>query len=285
MDELDRLYRRLVQNIRAGAPELLTRPFELSRIYQELVPYRTNRRELGFDSNEQYELALMQLLAGLRGYLAGEADMQQAMRAELASPNPDLTAFRVYATSTVSLTAEPLRALEQQPASAQSAPRSGGAERASSPGMAGAAAMAARDTESFDDGPIGAPRERRPEAPPRANVPPAATEPVASAAALPPSAPQAPQPPHAPAPPRGAEVSPRGGEVSPRGAEVRRHGGGRGEACRYCGGTLPDGRKTTFCPHCGHNLTVQHCPACGTELEVGWKYCITCGREVGDPPG
>lgn len=268
MDELDRLYRRLVQNIRAGAPELLTRPFELSRIYQELVPYRTNRRELGFDSNDQYELALMQLLAGLRGYLAGEADMQQAMRAELASPNPDLSAFRVYATSTVSLTAEPLRALEQQPASAPPAPRSGGAERASSPGMAGAAAMAARDTESFDTGSVAAPRERRPEAPPLAPVPPAATEPVASAAALPPEPPRTPQAP-----------------AAPRGADVRRHGGGRGEACRYCGGTLPEGRKTTFCPHCGHNLTVQHCPACGTELEVGWKYCITCGREVGDPPG
>jgi uncharacterized Zn finger protein (UPF0148 family) len=37
-----------------------------------------------------------------------------------------------------------------------------------------------------------------------------------------------------------------------------------------------------FCPHCGHNLTVKHCPACKAELEleIGWKYCITCGREV-----
>ena len=68
MDELDRLYRRLVQNIRGAAPDLLTRPFEVSQLHQELVPYRTNRRELGFDSNEEYELALMQLLGGLRGY-------------------------------------------------------------------------------------------------------------------------------------------------------------------------------------------------------------------------
>ncbi|MDP1862164.1 MAG: zinc ribbon domain-containing protein, partial [Gemmatimonadaceae bacterium] len=53
------------------------------------------------------------------------------------------------------------------------------------------------------------------------------------------------------------------------------------ESCRYCSGSLPEGRRVTFCPGCGHNLTVQHCPACASELEVGWKFCITCGREVG----
>jgi predicted amidophosphoribosyltransferase len=36
----------------------------------------------------------------------------------------------------------------------------------------------------------------------------------------------------------------------------------------------------TFCPSCGHNVTVQHCPACATELEVDWKFCITCGRGI-----
>jgi predicted amidophosphoribosyltransferase len=52
-------------------------------------------------------------------------------------------------------------------------------------------------------------------------------------------------------------------------------------SCHYCGGELPDGRRITFCPHCGQNLTIQHCPACSTELELGWKFCTTCGREVG----
>jgi hypothetical protein len=52
------------------------------------------------------------------------------------------------------------------------------------------------------------------------------------------------------------------------------------DGCRYCGGALPEGRKIVFCPHCGHNLTVQHCPACNAELEVGWNFCITCGRGV-----
>ena len=58
-----------------------------------------------------------------------------------------------------------------------------------------------------------------------------------------------------------------------------------GGTCRYCSGALPPGRRTVFCPHCGQNLTVQRCPACGTELEVGWKFCITCGRGMGGGGG
>ena len=38
--------------------------------------------------------------------------MQRALRAELESPNPDLTAFRAYATSTVSLDPDAVRALD-----------------------------------------------------------------------------------------------------------------------------------------------------------------------------
>jgi predicted amidophosphoribosyltransferase len=53
-----------------------------------------------------------------------------------------------------------------------------------------------------------------------------------------------------------------------------------GGPCRYCGEQLPEGRQVTFCPHCGQNVTVQRCPACSTELEVGWRYCITCGRAM-----
>lgn len=54
-----------------------------------------------------------------------------------------------------------------------------------------------------------------------------------------------------------------------------------GGSCRYCSGALPEGRRIVFCPHCGQNLTIQHCPACSTELEMGWKFCTTCGRAVG----
>jgi len=53
-----------------------------------------------------------------------------------------------------------------------------------------------------------------------------------------------------------------------------------GQKCRYCGSALPEDRGVVFCPSCGHNVTVQHCPACNTELEVDWKFCITCGRDT-----
>jgi hypothetical protein len=55
-----------------------------------------------------------------------------------------------------------------------------------------------------------------------------------------------------------------------------------GGTCRYCGQALPEGRRITFCPYCGNNVTLVQCPACSTELEVGWKFCITCGRTMDD---
>ena len=51
-----------------------------------------------------------------------------------------------------------------------------------------------------------------------------------------------------------------------------------GHCCRYCGGRQPNGRQVTFCPHCGLDLTKRQCPACSTELDAGWRYCVTCGR-------
>jgi hypothetical protein len=48
--------------------------------------------------------------------------------------------------------------------------------------------------------------------------------------------------------------------------------------CRYCGGRQPHGRRVTFCPHCGLDLTKRQCPACSTELDAGWRFCVTCGR-------
>jgi len=280
MDELDRLYRRVVHNVRAAFPELLTRSFEVSQLYQQVVPYRTNRRELEFDSNEEYELALMQLLAGLRGYVTGDAEMQKALRHELSSSNPDLTAFRVFATASISLTTDALRALEHQrdarpvaPGGAL-APGSGVAPVSLSPSEQ--AVLAARATEAVNvSGP--APTVAPPSQPRRAPTPPASPAPPSHAA--PPSA-------AVPRPPRPTVPSPAPAPSSPMPAPRSSPPPlGAGESCRYCGGGLPEGRRVTFCPSCGHNLTVQHCPACSTELEVGWKFCITCGRGVGGDTG
>lgn len=218
MDELDRMFRRLVHNIRAGFPDLLAQPFEVAALHQQLVPYRLNRRELGIDSAEEYELTLMRLLSGARGFLNGEPDLQAAMRTELESTNPDLSSFRAWGTASVSLSAAAVRSLEHAAAAPDAA-------------LTRQAEMAGRATQEL------------PASGSSTAVPPKpAPRPVTSVAA--------------PAP--------------------RSHGAG----CRYCGGELPDGRDVHFCPHCGQNLTIKQCPACSTELEVEWQFCITCGRQV-----
>jgi hypothetical protein len=52
--------------------------------------------------------------------------------------------------------------------------------------------------------------------------------------------------------------------------------------CAYCGGTLPAARKVNFCPHCGQPPSGElRCPACGSEVDVGWAYCVSCGRSTG----
>lgn len=63
-----------------------------------------------------------------------------------------------------------------------------------------------------------------------------------------------------------------GGAVA---SNVRAHSA---HGCRYCGGRLPEGRPSTFCAHCGLDLTKRQCPACSTELEAAWRFCVTCGR-------
>jgi methionyl-tRNA synthetase len=52
------------------------------------------------------------------------------------------------------------------------------------------------------------------------------------------------------------------------------------EGCKYCGGTLPEGRSITYCPNCGQNLAAKHCAGCGAELDPAWKFCVSCGKRA-----
>jgi hypothetical protein len=52
--------------------------------------------------------------------------------------------------------------------------------------------------------------------------------------------------------------------------------------CEYCGGVLPGNRDVRFCPHCGQPLEGDlRCQGCGSDLDVGWAYCLSCGRATG----
>jgi hypothetical protein len=245
MDDLERLYRRLVLSVRDGAPHLLGRQFRLGDVAAHLVPYRHTRRELGFESIQQYEAALLRLASGERGYLLADAMLQDAARRALAGPQPDGTLLQSHAESPVAL---PPHALALA-----------GLEAPGEPGHATAVAPppVRRTTAETGSVPAAADLERAVAASSRA------TEAWA-------------EPPRPSAPPREAP--------QPMSSPVSAHHSvtAGGHPCRYCGQPLPEGRQVTFCPYCGNNVTVLQCPACSTELEVGWRFCITCGRAMDD---
>src|SRR5688500_16379154 len=96
MDELDRMFRRLMQNIRTGYPDYQTHPFEVAALYQILIPYRHNRRELALDTKQDYEQTVTRHNSREREYLAGDEEMQEALPRERGNRNPDTGAFRAY---------------------------------------------------------------------------------------------------------------------------------------------------------------------------------------------
>jgi Double zinc ribbon len=198
MDDLDRLFQRLVHNIRNGHAEYLSVPFTVQELYDTLVPYRHYRRDLGIETNQDYEAAVTRLLSGEKGYVRADKAMQDRLKEELESPHADVGAFRDFAETRISLVPEAVQklgvAVPSQNAGGYSGQGNGnGAQSTSFGGLA---------TVDLADG------------------------------------------------------------------------------CKFCGGTLPEGRTATYCPHCGQNLAAKHCAGCGAELDPIWKFCINCGKKA-----
>ena len=94
MDALDRLYRRVFLTL-ARDP---ARALSIGDLYQEVVPYRLIRAELGFAELAEYEHALLRLLSGEREYLElDRPEVADEFRRELQAPNPILGIYRDYA--------------------------------------------------------------------------------------------------------------------------------------------------------------------------------------------
>jgi hypothetical protein len=64
-------------------------------------------------------------------------------------------------------------------------------------------------------------------------------------------------------------------------AEVPRPRATPTPVCQFCGHHLPTGRPVNFCPQCGLNVTTRRCPGCSSEIQPGWRFCVTCGRAIG----
>jgi len=206
MDDLDRLFQRLVHNIRNGHAEYLSVPFTVQELYDTLVPYRHYRRDLGIETNQDYEAAVTRLLSGEKGYIRADQAMQERLKKELEASHADLGAFRDYGETRISLAPDAIQKLGVLVPSKSPGPYAPeGGHATGSKGGNG------ESTSSFAIPSIGA-----------MDIP---------------------------------------------------------EGCRFCGGTLPEGRPVIYCPHCGQNLAAKHCAGCGAELDPPWKFCINCGKK------
>ena len=258
MDDLDRVFHRLVSNIRHRHPEYLTLPFTVQELYETLIPYRHHRRELGIETNQDYEVAVTRLLSGERDYLQADPEMRDRLQSELSSPHADPGAFREFAGAKVSLAPEALRRIR-----ALTVP-SGGTVAAPAPSAAATGGPSIEGSQAAPEAPPASPPET--EAPP---IPPGTTGSGAVVSGTPSSGGLSATFP----------VSSAGEPARPTPAAIPTLLNVP-EGCPFCAGTLPEGRTVLYCPHCGNNLSVTRCPACGGELEKGWKFCITCGRSV-----
>ena len=239
IDNVDRMYRHLVRTIRAKFPQYLSQPFDVTSLQQNILPYRLHRRELGLDTNEDYEITLTELLSGARDYLIVDDQMRDALKGELKAVNPDPSAFKQFGPAMVALSPNALRSLDAGPDDPTTPLRP----------------VAVPDPEEARG-----PAREAPPAEPRRSV--TAARPSAKTD-LPRTTPRQSTPVTAPSGARAITPQP-------------------GERCRSCNEVLPPGRPITFCPHCGQNVTTLNCPACGSELEVGWKFCPVCGRPANE---
>ena len=201
-DDLDRLFERLVRVLAEDAPGRLAVPFPACEAYERLVPYRSNRSILRVATRQDYEMAVLRLLSGERGYASLEpGDIREALRREAGESNADTGLFRQFPDAILSLNR----------IAAERFLRGDGA--------------------------------------------------------------------YAPPPPSLPLDSPQAGEVVEQPGEMEVDAT---EQCPYCGETLPAGRKVNFCPQCGQPPSGElRCPACGGEVDVGWRYCVSCGRATG----
>lgn len=171
MDDLDRVFHRLVSNIRHRHPEYLTLPFTVQELYETLIPYRHHRRELGIETNQDYEIAVTRLLSGERDYLQADPEMRDKLQGELSSLHVDPGAFREFANAKVSLAPEALRRIRALTVPAgeapPAAPQTPDASRTQPPATGSGAAVAPTpasggQSSTFPLSPAGAGESARP---------------------------------------------------------------------------------------------------------------------------
>lgn len=241
MDDLDRLYHELVDSMRRERPAALLKPVAVFEVHEQLVPYRRVRNALGFRSNEDYEAALSRMLAGERGYLFAEGELQPELQAGLGELVADIRRYRSYPEARVWLNPEKI----PPPGDIRYAPpevreRTDWARAAldaelvaSDVGEVGPVADPPLDTAASEDS--------------DGTIPDEVTADEATS---------------------GRSDGEATNELAPADAG----------SCPECAEPLPE--NAAFCPFCGFPVSGE-CGSCGALLQPTWRYCAACGRPRG----
>ncbi len=251
---LRRFHQILVQEIHARNPQGLSAPFTVAEIYQDLVPYRSHRDQIGVEMSADYEHALIRLLAGEGNFLIMESKTAcQEIQEELDSPNPNTGLYREFAAAEVRLNPDKLDAallVEAVATTTEEEPMDEDSREEE---------VSMDPVEKLEVKPLGADL-----ASPEGTG--AEGEELDSGESLHQvSEWESPSPPS-----EGVLIA----EDAPEDSELPF------EHCPWCRENLPQRPGVRFCPFCGSNVRLIPCPACGEELELNWRFCVACGTEV-----
>ncbi len=265
---LRRFFASLVRRMQEVHPDQLEAPFTVAEIYQDLVPYRTHRDQIGVALSADYEHALLRLLGGEGDYLILESPAaREEIRRELESPTPNTGLYREFAAADVRLNPKKLWEFVE-------AARPKAAADLAGPPLGGAAG-----------GDLGRGPEHGTVVPDQGEWGPLDSQRPAGEVFPQPS-------------PQGGQAR-RGGGEGEGGEEPGEAAGPQGrrrgralapegpqdlppapDTCPWCRENLPRRPGVRFCPYCGSNVRLIPCPECGEELELNWRFCIACGTEV-----
>jgi hypothetical protein len=110
MDDLDRLFHHVVRALTGRSPDRVRQPVQVAELYQDLVPYRQYRTALRFDTHQDYEMAILRLLSGERGYATVEpAEAQEALATEAQAAFPEPGIVRQFAAASLRLHTDAVR--------------------------------------------------------------------------------------------------------------------------------------------------------------------------------
>ena len=244
IDDVERFFRRLVEVLSKSDAKRLQSPIQVSELYKTILPYRRHRSALGFDTYEDYEMAILRLLAGEGGFASIDPpEVQQALVKEASAVNPSPAAFREFAAAKVFLNSGAVRTVIE--ANEAYAPPPEAAEDS--------IALTFEDEEPTEE-PDYLVEPDDPEEPTAADEPDDRIDEYL---------------------PSEETEEPAVREETP--PVVSASAPFSGPSCHYCGGDVPQDREVHFCPYCGRDLTAILCPSCGAELELDWRFCIACG--------